>query len=157
MAAIEIIPAGSATEIAIIRQLFLEYADSIETDLCFQGFQQELATLPGKYVPPEGGLWLAMGGDQPVGCVALRKLEEGIGELKRLYVRPAFRGSGLGRRLTEIVLVAARNCGYGLVRLDTLASMKAAIALYESLGFRRIGPYCYNPEESAVYMEIVLG
>jgi ribosomal protein S18 acetylase RimI-like enzyme len=139
-------------EVPVVRELFREYADGLGTDLCFQGFAGELATLPGRYVPPGGGLWLAVEGDQIAGCVALRSLDPERAELKRLYVRPAFRGGGVGRVLAEHVLAAAVDFGYRRVCLDTLPSMSAAIVLYRSLGFRDIEPYYPNPVPGAVYL-----
>jgi putative acetyltransferase len=151
---IEIFEAHRAEHLPVIRELFREYSESIEVDLCFLGFAEELAGLPGKYAPPAGRLLLARVGAAPAGSVALRALEAGIAELKRLYVRPEFRRHGLGRMLTERILEAARQIGYSRVRLDTLGSMKPAIALYESLGFRRIAPYYHNPSACAVFMEL---
>jgi len=146
----------SAEDLRVVRELFVEYARDIGVDLCFQGFEQELAELPGRYAPPEGRLLLARHGSEPAGCVALRKLEEGICEMKRLFVRPAFRGAGLGRELANAIIGAAREVSYERMRLDTLASMKPAIALYESLGFKRVAPYCHNPMAEAVFMELKL-
>ena len=139
------------------RRLFEEYAAGIGVDLCFQNFDEELAGLPGKYAPPSGRLILAQdGGGGFAGCVALRALEEGICEMKRLYVRPEFRGQGIGRSLAMEVIAQGRRIGYGAMRLDTLASMKAAITLYETLGFRRVEAYCHNAEREAVFMELDL-
>jgi ribosomal protein S18 acetylase RimI-like enzyme len=138
------------------RRLFREYAADIRVDLCFQNFNEELASLPGKYAPPEGALLLAKEEDQIAGCVALRKLEGEVCEMKRLYVRPPFRGRGQGQALAIRVIDEARQIGYRTMRLDTLAWMKPAITLYEQLGFRRIEPYCYNPQTDAVYMELAL-
>ena len=140
-------------DLPAIRALFLEYASSLEIDLGFQGFTEELAGLPGKYAPPEGGLWLAETGGDAAGCVAFRPLGPSVCEMKRLYVRPAFRGTGLGRRLAAQAMGAARAGGYQRMRLDTLASMTSAATLYESLGFRRIAPYYDNPASGALYFE----
>ena len=124
--------------------------------MCFQSFDRELAELPGKYAPPEGRLSLAIENEQPAGCIALREIGDGVCELKRLYVRPAFRRRGLGRKLSEIVIHAAREIGYKRMRLDTLSSMMEAIALYESLGFQRIPAYYDNPSGCAIFMELKL-
>src|SRR5215475_7341080 len=150
-----LLPAHSSEHLATVRELFVEYANSLEVDLCFQNFSQELAGLPGQYAPAEGRLFLAAEGNTAAGCVALRNLGDGICEMKRLYVRPAFRGKGLGRLLAQQAVKAARECGYQRLRLDTLASMKEAIALYESMGFRRIAPYYENPSNQAVFMELI--
>ena len=149
--------AGHTTEyLAVVRELFVEYAQATGLDFCFQNFDRELAELPGRYAPPSGRLLLAMDRAQAVGCVALRKLENNICEMKRLYVRPAFRRQGVGHQLTEAVIVAAREIEYGRMRLDTLASMKAAIGLYESLGFQKIAAYYHNPIPDVVYLELVM-
>lgn len=138
------------------RKLFLEYAESLGFDLCFQGFQQELDGLPGGYSVPNGRLLLALDDNQAVGCVAIRKLEDGVCEMKRLYVRPSYRNTGLGRRLAEAVIAEARNIGYEKMRLDSLTSLKDAAGLYRSLGFTEIAAYRYNPLPGAVFMELVL-
>lgn len=148
--------AASPADVAIARTLFEEYQKGLGISLCFQNFDTELAGLPGAYAEPEGRLLLAYAGGEPAGCVALRKIEEGICELKRLYVRPAFRGAGLGRVLAEAVLRASREIGYRRVRLDTLPSMKAAQALYRSLGFTDIPPYNDHPVEGTRFMEAIL-
>jgi ribosomal protein S18 acetylase RimI-like enzyme len=136
--------------------LFVEYADSLGFDLSFQGFDNELRNLPGDYARPGGCLLLAASQGQAAGCVALRPLEEGICEMKRLYVRPKFRGVGIGRALAEAVIKKARELGYSRMRLDTVPAMEAARALYASLGFEPTGSYRYNPMEGAVFMELRL-
>jgi ribosomal protein S18 acetylase RimI-like enzyme len=151
-----LIAAHQAEYLPLVRELFTEYARAIEIDLCFQSFDRELAELPGKYAPPDGRLFLALENESAAGCVALRKLDVGICEMKRLYVRPAFRGCGLGRRLANETIFAAREIGYDRMRLDTLATMTAAIALYESFGFQRIPAYYDNPSGLVVFMELKL-
>ncbi len=139
------------------RALFEEYAAWLGLSLCFQNFDKELAELPGNYAPPNGRLFLAVENDQVAGCVALRKIGEGIGEMKRLYVRSEFRGKGLGRLLTETIIQTARESGYQRLRLDTLPGrMDQAIAMYRSLGFRDIEPYYNNPYGDAAFMELNL-
>jgi ribosomal protein S18 acetylase RimI-like enzyme len=152
----QIFAAHSTGDLAVVRELFVEYAKAIEVDLCFQDFDRELAELPGQYAPPAGRLLLSTDGPNAAGCVALRKIGDGICEMKRLYVRPAFRRNGLGRALAVEIVAAARQIGYERMRLDTLSSMKAAIALYESLGFERIEPYYDNPNPCTVFMELKL-
>jgi GNAT superfamily N-acetyltransferase len=147
----------SAEEAESVRVLFREYADSLGFDLCFQGFEQELADLPGQYAPPSGFLLLATAGAEPAGCVALKKFADGVSEMKRLYVRRRHRGTGLGRRLAEEVVREASRLGYRAIRLDTVPSvMGSAVALYRSLGFRDIPPYCLNPVPGASFMELLL-
>lgn len=146
-----------AEEVAEARILFAEYASSLGIDLCFQGFDKELAELPGKYAPPSGRLFFAVEGEQVAGCVALREIEPGVCEMKRLYVRPEFRGTGLGRTLAEKIIQAAREVGYRHMRLDTLpGKMDRAIAMYRSLGFKEIEPYYENPVVGALFMELEL-
>jgi ribosomal protein S18 acetylase RimI-like enzyme len=140
----------------IVRGLFLEYQDWLGVDLCFQGFEEELASLPGKYAPPEGGLWLARGGGELAGVVGFRPLDRGLCEMKRLWVRSAFRGSGLGRRLAETTIHAARSAGYRAMCLDTLGHMAAARTLYAGLGFREIPAYYDNPLDDVRYLELGL-
>jgi putative acetyltransferase len=135
------------------RELFQEYEASLGICLCFQSFSEELARLPGDYAPPQGRLLLALDEAQIAGCVALRRMDDETCEMKRLYVRPAFRGKGVGRKLATTVIKEARSIGYAEMRLDTLPSMKEAIALYQSLGFQPIEPYRHNPIEGAIYME----
>jgi GNAT superfamily N-acetyltransferase len=132
--------------------LFREYADSLGFDLCFQDFETELATLPGKYAPPGGRLLLAWNGDRAVGCVALRPIDRERCEMKRLYVQPAMRGTGLGRTLAERICDEARTAGYRQICLDTLPSMQAAVGLYTDLGFAPVDPYVFNPLPGALFL-----
>jgi putative acetyltransferase len=153
----KLIQAQSQEEISRARELFEEYGAGLGINLCFQNFDKELAELPGDYVPPTGRLFLAVKEDLAAGCVALRRIGKGVCEMKRLYVRPEFRGTGLGRTLAETVIQAAREIGYGRIRLDTLpGKMDRAIAMYSSLGFKEIEPYYNNPVEGAAFMELIL-
>jgi ribosomal protein S18 acetylase RimI-like enzyme len=155
---IDIAAARLPDEIAIVRELFLEYMDSLGIDLSFQDVAAELAQLPGKYAPPRGAILIARDGAGSVqGCVALRPWSEpGTCEIKRLYVRPGARGQALGRRLAEAVIAAAARAGYVRVLLDTLASMTAARQLYVALGFRPVAPYYDNPLPDTLYMALEL-
>jgi len=149
--------AESPQKVAIVRELFLEYAQSLNFSLCFQSFEKELAALPGDYAQPEGRLLLATWGTDPAGCVALHKLGGEDCEMKRLYVRPRFRGKGLGRVLAERVVADAKEIGYKRLRLDTVEPvMRDAVALYRKMGFVEIGAYRENPIEGALYMELEL-
>jgi putative acetyltransferase len=145
------------TDIEEARHLFREYETWLEVDLCFQGFQEELAQLPGKYAPPDGRLLLAVEKGKIAGCVCLRGLNDQTCEMKRLFIRARFRGQGLGRSLTEAIIREAKLIGYDRMRLDTLPSkMNEAIALYRSLGFKEIEPYYDNPVPGAIFMELEL-
>ena len=149
--------AESPAQIAQARELFLEYAQSLGFSLCFQNFDKELAGLPGDYAPPEGRLLLVECEGQLAGCVALHKLDSGVCEMKRLYLRPPFRGKGLGRALTERIIAEARQIGYRRMRLDTVEPvMKDAVAMYRKLGFKEIAPYRPNPIAGTMYMELKL-
>ena len=139
-----------------VRRLFEEYAASLDFALDFQDFGAELAALPGDYAGPDGCLLLALVGDEAAGCVALRCWAEGISEMKRLYVRPRFRGTGVGRALVEALIEAARRIGYRGMRLDTVPSMQRARELYTAMGFKPIAPYRYNPIPGTQFMELEL-
>jgi GNAT superfamily N-acetyltransferase len=153
----ELIQAYRPDEIEEARRLFKEYADWLQIDLCFQNFERELANLPGGYAPPAGRLLLAYENTQLAGCVALRKIDDGICEMKRLFLRDNFRGMGLGRQLIEAIIREARLIGYDRMRLDTLPpKMNDAIALYRSYGFKQTGPYYDNPVAGAIFMELDL-
>jgi putative acetyltransferase len=152
-----IAPARTPAQIAQIRELFLEYASSLGFSLCFQNFDQELAGLPGDYAPPDGRLLLALYEGELAGCVALHKLETEICEMKRLYLRPKFRGKSLGRVLAENIMSEARRIGYKRMRLDTVEPvMKDAVAMYRGFGFKEIAAYRANPMPGTLYMELEL-
>ena len=148
-----IIPAVEAHHIARVRVLFREYQQSLGVDLGYQGFDEEVAGLPGAYAPPRGRLLIALDGDEAAGCVALRPLGDEVCEMKRLYLRPVLRGRGAGRVLAERIIDEARAIGYRAMRLDTLPTMKDAIALYRRLGFREIAPYYPSPVAGTLYLE----
>ncbi len=162
----EIIAAHAPQYLDAVRMLFREYAAEIKIELCFQGFERELAELPGYYAPPAGRIYLATmpesetsGSEtypQFAGCVALRPISADICEMKRLYVRPRWRGTGLGRRFTLATIAAAREIGYSRMRLDTIDTMQVAIALYRSVGFVAVPPYYHNPLAGATFMELDL-
>ena len=153
---LSILDASSGERLAEVRQLFQEYAASVGVDLCFQGFAQELEALPGRYEPPQGRLLLACWNEEAAGCVALQPFQNGICEMKRLYVRPEYRRYGVGRALAEHVIGQAAAAGYSSMRLDSLPSMEPAIQLYRRLGFRDIAPYRPNPVPGAVFLELPL-
>jgi ribosomal protein S18 acetylase RimI-like enzyme len=143
-------------DIETVRELFVEYSKQLGFDLCFQGFEDELAGLPGKYASPDGDIILAYQRERPVGCVAMRPIDKSTCEMKRLYVRRKQRGLGLGRTLSVEIIKSALSAGYSTMRLDTISTMKEAIGLYRSLGFVEIQPYRFNPCEGAQYMELKL-
>lgn len=153
---INIITADSNELILKTKELFQEYASSLGFDLSFQDFEKEMATFPVQYAPPQGRLCLAQYRHEIVGCVGLRDLGGGICEMKRMYVKPNYRVQGLGRALAKAIINEARNIGYTHMRLDTIPSMKAAVSLYTSLGFKEIEPYRFNPIEGARFMELEL-
>lgn len=155
-AQVEIVFATEGRDVAAVRDLFREYAASLSIDLCFQNFDHELATLPGGYAVPHGRLLLARVAQQNAGCIALRAMEDGVGEIKRLYVRPEFRRRGLGKTLIQRALVESRGIGYRLVRLDTLREMSAALALYTGFGFKEVAPYRQGEPEGISYFELKL-
>ncbi|MGA2060788.1 MAG: GNAT family N-acetyltransferase [Thermoguttaceae bacterium] len=152
----KICQATTPDEIAQVRSLFEEYAAWLKVDLCFQGFETELVGLPGDYMPPRGRLLLVLAGDEIKGCIALRSLDGRVCEMKRLFVRPAFRGQGIGRLLAERIITEARAIGYVTMKLDTLPSMRAATRLYESLGFVHCGAYYDTPLNDTIFMELQL-
>ena len=151
-----LLDAHSEEYIPQIRTLFELYEASVDADLCFQEFEAELASLPGAYAPPTGCLLMALIDKEPAGCVALRRLDNAVGEMKRLFVLPEFQGQRLGRILVDAIIERAREMGYRQIRLDTLPSMERAISMYESLGFVDIEPYYSNPVVGARYLELVL-
>lgn len=154
---IRLISAQTAEQIESIRTLFKEYAASLTVDLCFQNFEQELLTLPGEYETPRGSLVMVLVGETPAGCCAMRPLDTvdypNACEMKRLFVRPSFRGMRLGRMLAEHILDLARLADYDCILLDTLDDMESARALYEGLGFEEIPPYYFNPIAGAHYLK----
>jgi len=153
---LNIIKVTSNRYIAYVKELFMEYANSLGFDLSFQNFDQELSELPGNYAYPNGTLLLAVFQEKPVGCVALRKIDEEICEVKRLYVKDKYRGKKIGKSLLNEIVKEATKIGYKYMRLDSLSTMKEAIKLYESTGFKEIEPYRYNPLDGAVYMQLEL-
>lgn len=140
-------------DLPAVRELFEEYGRSLGIDLSFQGFDEELASLPGKYAPPHGAVIVARCDGTPCGCVALRRIDERTSEMKRLYVRPGNRGLRIGAELVTRIIEAAKARGYETMRLDTLPSMGSAVSLYRSFGFQEIEPYIYNPIPGALFME----
>lgn len=152
----ELVHVTSEAQLEEVRRLFLEYAEFLGFDLGFQGFEEEIARLPGEYAPPEGRLLLATWGEEPSGCVALRKIGGETCEMKRLFVREQFRGQGLGRILARAIIGEAREAGYRYMRLDTVPKLVNAIGLYRALGFKEIDSYRYNPIDGASFWELDL-
>lgn len=152
----KIVRVKTKKELALARQLFIEYAESLNFNLCFQDFESELENLQEFYASPEGRILLATYRGQAAGCVALRKISKDVCEMKRLYVKPQYRRKGVGRALALAIIEKARRIGYRRMRLDTVPSMKEAIALYRSMGFRNIEPYRFNPIEGAAFLELQL-
>lgn len=157
---IRFVKPNTPEELESLRSLFREYADNLQVDLCFQGFESELGKLPGEYAEPRGALLMALVDEELAGCCALRPLDTvdypNACEMKRLYVRPGFRRAGVGRQLVEAILDCARRDGYDCVLLDTLDEMESARALYQDLGFEEIPPYYHNPIEGAHYLKVNL-
>lgn len=143
----------SAEDLEEIKTLFREYVAFLGISLSFQRFEEELAKLPAKYAEPEGAIYLAKVDGQSAGCVALWKLEEGVCEMKRLYVRPSFQGLGLGKKLAYVIMEEAQQKGYTKMKLDTLRRLESANRLYKSLKFSETNPYNYNPEDDVAYFE----
>jgi ribosomal protein S18 acetylase RimI-like enzyme len=153
---IKIVEANTKKFVEKTKELIREYAQSLEFDLGFQDFDKEMENFPGQYAFPRGRLYIALDVNQLIGCVALRDLGQGICEMKRLYVKPNFRGQKVGKLLAEVVIKAARNMGYDYMRLDTIPSMKHANMLYKALGFKEVAPYRFNPIEGATFFELNL-
>lgn len=148
--------AVTQSEIEAVRRLFREYETFLDVDLGFQNFEEEFAGLPGKYARPDGDLLIGLDGNRILGCVAVRRLDDSVCEMKRLYVRTEARGTGLGRRLAQQIIEIARQLGYSVMRLDTLDRLTKAMRLYESLGFKKTAPYYENPLQGVVYWELPL-
>ena len=153
---LKIVEANTNEFVENAKELIREYAQSLEFDLGFQDFDKEMENFPGQYASPRGCLYVALDANQPIGCVALRDLGHGVCEMKRLYVKPSFRGQKVGKLLTEVVIKAARDMGYDYIRLDTVPSMKHANLLYNAMGFKQIAPYRFNPIEGATFFELNL-
>lgn len=148
--------AHTKTEIEAVRDLFREYEAFLKVDLCFQSFEEELAGLPGKYARPNGDLLIGLDGKKIIGCVAVRRLQNNVCEMKRLYVKPEARGTGLGKQLALRIIEVAKELGFSVMRLDTLDWLKEALYLYEELGFQKRDPYYENPLPGVVYLELDL-
>lgn len=150
-------PVDNAELVDEVRRLFLEYEKWLNVDLCFQGFEKEVNSLPGGYAPPDGRLYVVKMNGSYIGCIALRKIEDGICEMKRLYLNESARGKGIGNKLIELIIKDAKDIGYKTMRLDTITEkMPKAVSLYESHGFREIKPYYNNPNPHTLFMELGL-
>lgn len=153
----EILPAEGADLLNEVRRLFLEYEKWLNVDLCFQGFEKEVNSLPGKYAAPEGRLYIVKMDNKYIGCIALRKIEDGVCEMKRLYLNENARGKGIGNKLIELVIQDAKEIGYKTMRLDTIKEkMPKAVSLYEAHGFLETKPYYHNPNPHTLFMELEL-
>jgi ribosomal protein S18 acetylase RimI-like enzyme len=152
----EISRANNSKYIDYIKALFLQYAEALNVDLSFQNFEDELKVLPGKYSEPEGALLIALEDNEPIGCIALRKIDDETCEMKRLFVKPEYRNMRLGKRLVEEIIKEGKQIGYKSMKLDTLKSMESAVKLYKYFGFKETEPYIYNPIKDAIYMELKL-
>jgi len=153
----EILPANNAELLTEVQRLFLEYEKWLNVDLCFQGFEEEVNSLPGKYSPPDGRLYIAKDNSSYIGCIALRKIEDGICEMKRLYLTEAARGKGIGYKMIELIIQDAKDIGYKVMRLDTIKEkMPKAVSLYKSFGFKETKPYYHNPNPHTLFMELDL-
>lgn len=148
----QIVRVTAGPRLAVIRRLFREYQQDLGVDLCFQSFEEELAGLPGRYGPPGGAILLAHHGRRAAGCVALRDLGKGVCEMKRMFVRPRFRGLGIGRALAEAIVAEGRRLRYRTMKLDTVPKLETALGIYKSLGFRNTPPYCHNPLPGAIFL-----
>jgi putative acetyltransferase len=146
----------SIDELEEVRNIFIEYSEFLKVDLCFQDFENELQTLHEVYSPPKGCIILAKEEDKVIGCIALKPIEEGVCEMKRLYVRPIGRGKLLGKRLVEELIIFAKESGYKTMKLDTLTTLTYAVELYRSMGFIETKPYVYNPLNEVLYFELTL-
>ncbi|MFM7332336.1 MAG: GNAT family N-acetyltransferase [Brachymonas sp.] len=153
---LELIDTAQHPHLGVLRELLREYQRHIGVDLCFQSFEEELAQLPGSFAPPDGRVYLAWIGTTLAGCVALRRHDEHSAEMKRLYVRPAFHGQGLGKQLAAHIIQDAQQLGYRRILLDTLPTMHAAQSMYEGMGFKDTGAYTHNPIEAVRYMALEL-
>lgn len=153
---VTIVRAESSEDMGRVRELFVEYQEWLGVDLCFQGFDEELENLPGKYAPPAGRLLLARQGDAVAGGIGMWRLEDGVCEMKRLFVRAPWRSKGLGRRLAWAIVAEGRAAGYSRMCLDTLGHLTAARALYRDMGFVEVAPYYHNPHEDVTYLELDL-